>query len=324
MTSFHQKNLDQFVTIFTEKSYILNGVLEKQVGKDINIYDFLTKCSLDTLCETSMKLRLNVQNENNSYGYMFDKVSSSFKSIPRLQEKQKANNIEEDILYQDSKKPQVFLDCIVDSGQFSSNELRDEVSMFLFAGTETAASTLCFVFAVLGMFQDVQNKVLQEIVDVVGLERDPEPQDLHHLQYTERVIKESLRLFPVASLFGRSVTQDTDVGDFIIPKYASVYFGVNYIHKNAKYWPNPLKFDPDRFLPEEVEKRHPCTYIPFSYGPRNCIGKNYSMMNMKVILSIVLRKYKIHCAYKRIEDIKLKMTLVLRFKDGAKVSVTLR
>ncbi|KAJ8949165.1 hypothetical protein NQ314_008287, partial [Rhamnusium bicolor] len=59
----------------------------------------------------------------------------------------------------------------------------------------------------------------------------------------------------------------------VLPKGSSAYFSPIHVHRNPKYWPDPLKFDPDRFLPEEIAKRHPCTFIPFSYGSRNCIGK---------------------------------------------------
>ncbi|XP_076255638.1 cytochrome P450 4C1-like isoform X1 [Rhynchophorus ferrugineus] len=362
MPSFHQKVLDQFVVVFAEKSDILNNILNKHVGKEINMYDLLTKCTLDTVCETAMRLQLNIQIENNNYSYIFDKImlltylrifqiwnhiywiwnflgyekklQSYLKVFNNLSNKviqekleERQNNVEnknEVILNGGTKKRMAFLDYIMENESFTATELRDEVNMFLFAGTDTTSSTLSFVFAMLGMFQDVQDKVLKEVLDVIGPDRYAEPQDLPNLQYTERVIKETLRLFPVGAFFVRSVTEDTDVGDFVIPKFSTVYFGVVYIHRNAKYWPNPLNFDPDRFLPEEVAKRHPCCYIPFSYGPRNCIGKNYAMMNMKVLVSTVLRKFKIHCAYKRIEDIKLKTNIVLRFRDGAKVSVTPR
>lgn len=63
------------------------------------------------------------------------------------------------------------------------------------------------------------------------------------------------------------------LGDFILPKYSSVAVNTIHIHRDPKYWNDPLKFDPDRFLPQEMAKRHPCCYLPFSYGPRNCIGK---------------------------------------------------
>ncbi|KAF7284081.1 hypothetical protein GWI33_022698 [Rhynchophorus ferrugineus] len=306
-----------------------------------------------------MKLQLNIQKKDNNYSYTFERImhliyirsvyvwnhfnflwnllgykkqmQAALQIFVDLSDKvirkklvQKHNLNEEDSQDLGTKNHKVFLDCIMDSKQFGLNELQEEVNQFLFAGTETTSSTLCFIFAVLGMFQDIQHKVLQEILEIIGPEREPESKDLHRLEYMERVIKETLRLFPVVALFGRSMTEDCDVGDFVIPKLATVYFGVVYIHRNSKYWPDPLKFDPDRFLAEEVAKRPPCAYIPFSYGPRNCIGKNYSFMNMKVLIAVVLRKYKIHCDYKHVEDIQLRTNLVLRFKDDPKVYVTSR
>lgn len=65
----------------------------------------------------------------------------------------------------------------------------------------------------------------------------------------------------------------------MVPKGASAYFGLLHLHRNPKYWQDPMKFDPDRFLPDEVRKRHPCSYIPFSYGPRNCIGNQKLYFN---------------------------------------------
>ncbi|KAG5900103.1 hypothetical protein JTB14_016072 [Gonioctena quinquepunctata] len=110
-------------------------------------------------------------------------------------------------------------------------------------------------------------------------------------------------------------------GDFVIRAGTSVVFGILRAHTDEKYWPNPFKFDPDRFLPEEVAKRHPCAHVPFSHGPRNCIGPRYAMMAMKSLLSTVLRKYRIFTSYQKVEDVKLKANLVLRPKDGYKLAL---
>ncbi|XP_030752973.1 cytochrome P450 4C1-like isoform X2 [Sitophilus oryzae] len=357
--TFNQKILESFVEVFAEKSLILNEILDENVGKELNILRVLSRCTLDILCDTAMGLKYDIQRENANYEYKMDKVmqlvflkllqiwnhipfvwrllgyekkiQGYLKTLSDLidkviQEKleivmQKKNST---YIEEETKKRMVFLDYIIESNEFTSIELRDEVFIFLFAGTDTTASALSFVFAVLGMFTDVQDKVLEEVLSIIGPDKTPGFEHLHQLHYTERVIKETLRLFPVGAFFLRYVSQDTDFGDFVIPKSSHVYFGLVYIHRNPKYWPNPLKFDPDRFLPEEVAKRHPCTYIPFSYGPRNCIGRYYAMMNMKVIIATVIRKFRIHCQYKKIEDIKLKTNITLRFRDGAKVSVTRR
>nr|AZR39479.1 cytochrome P450 [Agasicles hygrophila] len=222
------------------------------------------------------------------------------------------------------KENLAFLDLIMENSNFTEEELREEVNLFLIAGTDTTASALACTFVMLGMHQDVQEKVLEEILETMGPDRPVLPSDLPHLVYTERVIKESLRLFPVAAFFLRKIAEDIQVGDVVFPAGSSVYFGSVHIMRNPKYWPDPLKFDPDRFLPENVAKRHPCTYIPFSYGPRKCIGGRYAIMNMKTVLASVLRKVRIFTEYKTVKEIKLKTNIVLRMKDGPKVWVEKR
>ncbi|XP_072381843.1 cytochrome P450 4C1-like [Diabrotica undecimpunctata] len=217
-----------------------------------------------------------------------------------------------------------FLDLIYKNNKFSEREIIDEIHTFLVAATDTTASCLTSIFTMLGMFQDVQQKVFDELIDILGPDRRAFPEDLPQMKYLERVIKETMRIFPVVPLLGRTLDEDIDGGDMVFPSGSSVIVGTVFVHRNPVYWPDPLKFDPDRFLSENIAKRHPCTYIPFSYGPRNCIGSKYAMMNMKTVLSAVLRKYKIFTEYKSVEEIKLSTNLVLRLKDGPKVWIELR
>lgn len=87
------------------------------------------------------------------------------------------------------------------------------------------------------------------------------------------MIKETLRLFPGAPFVGRIVSEDVDLGDFVIPRGANIVIGYLHLHRSEQYWEEPLKFDPDRFLPERSQNRHPYTWLPFSGGLRNCVGK---------------------------------------------------
>lgn len=93
---------------------------------------------------------------------------------------------------------------------------------------------------------------------------------------------------------------------------------------DPKIWPEPFKFDPDRFLPEECAKRHSYSWIPFSGGARNCIGIKYSFMVMKVLILMLIRKYVISTDYKSIQDIDLKADMVLKPTRGYRISIKLR
>nr|QYA71990.1 cytochrome P450 [Anoplophora glabripennis] len=225
----------------------------------------------------------------------------------------------------EERKRKVFLDYLLeittDGNQFTEQELRDEVNTFVITGSDTTASTIAFVLIMLGLHKELQEKVYGEIIEVVGPKRTVEKDDLPKLCHMDRFIKETLRLFPVAGFIARATEEEVDLGDQVIPGGVSVVFMILSTHTNKRFWPDPFKFDPDRFLPEEVEKRHPCAYIPFSYGRRNCIGMKYAMMSMKTLLATVMRKFKFDTSYKSVKEIELKFNTVMRPKDGYKLSL---
>ncbi|XP_074042279.1 cytochrome P450 4C1-like isoform X4 [Leptinotarsa decemlineata] len=217
-----------------------------------------------------------------------------------------------------------FLNLMLKDPSFTMEEVIAEAKTFCLAGSETNASSTCFLLNLLGLYPEVQQKVYEEIIDILGPDRTILASDLPQMKYTERVIKENLRLFPVATIFGREIEEDIDLGNVILPKGSSVYFTPHYIHRNPKYWTNPLKFDPDRFSPDEIAKRHPCTFIPFSYGPRNCIGWKYAIFSMKIIIATIIREFKIFSEYKSIEEIEVKLYMLSKLKDRSKFWLELR
>ncbi|KAM0726655.1 Cytochrome P450 4V2 [Formica fusca] len=164
----------------------------------------------------------------------------------------------------------------------------------LLAASETSAITLNFLVFVLANFSEIQKKVHEELLEIYGTKTPKSTpikyEDLQRMNYLENVIKETIRLFPVIPLIARNLTEDLNIGEIILPKGTDVVLHLMSAHRNEKYWPNPLVFDPNRFLPENIGTSN-SSYMPFSLGPRNCIGMRYSMISLKVFLSTLVRTF---------------------------------
>ncbi|KAF2896973.1 hypothetical protein ILUMI_09202 [Ignelater luminosus] len=207
---------------------------------------------------------------------------------------------------------------------FTEEELREEINTFIIGASETTSVVESFFFIMLGMFPDIQDRVYEEVINVLGPDRPVECKDLKDFVYLERVIKETLRVLPTNTLMARAVTKDIKLDNCTLPAGSSVIIATIVLHRDAEVWPDPLRFDPDRFLPEEIIKRHPYSWLPFSGGPRYCVGTKYAMMSMKTLLATVVRKCRFSTPYKSIADIKIKNDLMLKPLHGFKVSVELR
>ncbi|CAL1289569.1 unnamed protein product [Larinioides sclopetarius] len=169
------------------------------------------------------------------------------------------------------------------------------VSFFL-AGFDTIASTITFVSYLLALNPEIQNKTIEEIRDVLekkGGELTYEA--IQEMKYLDNVLSETLRLYPVIPRLERMTEADCKLGDtgIIIPKGMVVFIPTYALHRDPKYFPEPEKFDPDRFLPEERAKRDPYVYMPFGSGPRLCIGMRFALTQIKTCLACVLSSFRI-------------------------------
>ncbi|XP_030754985.1 cytochrome P450 4C1-like [Sitophilus oryzae] len=208
-----------------------------------------------------------------------------------------------------------FLDAMISRGDlFHPSIISKELLIFLLAATDTTGNGLTFTFTLLGMHPEIQKKVYEEVITEIGRDTPIETHHLPKLKYTERVISESLRLLPPVPLVARYLNKDIQIGDKTFPKGANVILYTHALHRNSKYWPNPEKFDPDRFLPEEIAKRPPYCYMTFSGGPRNCIGKLYAMMSMKVVVANVIRHFRISSKYRSVDEMELRGLITMRTK----------
>uniref|UniRef100_K1P442 Cytochrome P450 4d2 n=1 Tax=Magallana gigas TaxID=29159 RepID=K1P442_MAGGI len=179
--------------------------------------------------------------------------------------------------------------CDVEGTHLSKRELVDHVFGFLLAGFDTTSVALTWILLQLSERPDLQEKVRQEILSVLGedVNKTLAHEDLDALKLTTAVIKETQRLFPVIPTLFRTALADDNLNGYHIPKGTIVGLHFGALHRLN--WENPDKFDPGRFL--EAESVAPMTFLPFSYGPYMCIGHKFSMMEMKTVLSVLLRKF---------------------------------
>ncbi|KAF5304212.1 hypothetical protein FQR65_LT08019 [Abscondita terminalis] len=234
----------------------------------------------------------------------------------------------ENFFMADPAKRKTFLELLFelseDGEKFTIEELRDEVTTFMIAGSDTTASVNSFTFIMLGMHPDIQEKVFQEVMVVVGPDRSIRHDDLNKLTYLDRVIRETMRLFPVGPSLVRDVSRNIQLEECTIPAGSSVVMFIIAMHWNSSVYSDPFKFNPDRFLSDEIAKRHSYSWLPFSGGSRNCVGVRYAFMAMKALIATVVRKYKFSCEHEKVEDIRLKVDLVLKPVNGYRVSLELR
>ncbi|PIK50796.1 putative cytochrome P450 4V2 [Apostichopus japonicus] len=227
------------------------------------------------------------------------------------------------------KKKRAFLDLLLDlheeNSNFTLDEVREEVDTFMFEGHDTTSASISWTLFMIGHHPKVQEKVHQELDRVFGddKERSITTDDIAKLKYLGYVIKETLRLYPSVPMIARQLEENTTLSGNFVPKGTVVLVGIYFMQRSGVYFSNPDEFNPDNFLPENVEGRDPFSYIPFSAGPRNCIGQKFATMEEKVILATLLRKLEFR-SLQSIDDVTPIGNLILRPYDGISMEVKLR
>lgn len=176
-----------------------------------------------------------------------------------------------------------------DDGQtMTDKQVRDEVLTLFLAGHETTAVAATWALYLLSRHPEIDRRYRDE-VDALG-GRPPQFEDLPRLPYTLRVFKEALRLYPSAALLDRVTLSDIELGGYLIPKGTVIFFSPYAIHRRPDLWPDPERFNPDRFLPEAEAKRPRLAYLPFGAGPRVCIGSHFALIEGHLILAHIAQR----------------------------------
>ncbi|KAI7815338.1 cytochrome p450 [Rhyzopertha dominica] len=230
-----------------------------------------------------------------------------------------------DDLLMGRKNRLAFLDLLIEASKGGSvltdTDIREEVDTFMFEGHDTTTAGICWSLFLLGNYPDVQERVAQELDDIFnGDDRSITVRDLGEMKYLERVIKEALRLYPSVPFISRTLSEDIVLDGHKIPASCGVIIHIYDVHRDERYYPNPERFDPDRFLPENAKSRHPYAYVPFSAGPRNCIGQKFAMNEEKTLIASIIRKYRVRAVEKQ-ESVKLMSELILRPQEGIRITL---
>lgn len=251
------------------------------------------------------------------------------KIIERLKDNQYLDNFQEDKESIGIKKRRAFLDLLLyhhlTHGTLNEEDIREEVDTFMFEGHDTTSMGIVWTLYLLGLHHDIQERVFQELEDIFynDIERTIRTDDLKMMKYLECVIKESIRLYPSVPFIIRKNPTEMTIGEHILPANSSLVVCISAIHRNPSVFENPEVFNPDRFLPENSIKRHPFAFLPFSAGPRNCIGQKFAMMEMKTVIANIIRHLKIHSLDPR-DKIYESGDIILRPKFGVRMTVEKR
>ncbi|XP_053660991.1 cytochrome P450 4C1-like [Anopheles marshallii] len=349
--SFNQSILRNFIPLFEQKAEAMVCGLSEMVenGELFDIYRFTARCTLDMIFATTLGTDMHIQ-ETAACTYL-DVLEELFeivtiravniflhpqwlyrwtsvyrKEVKALEEFCRPSKT---ILYE-KRTPRTVTTSgnqfgLVDQLQSSTldNEaVEHELNTIIFAGNETSAMTVANTILLLATHPNVQEKLYQELrvqcgpeVENIGYET------LNRLTYMEMVLKESLRLLPIAAVIGRRTSEELDLGGYRLPAGIDIIIDIFDIHRNPAYWGH----DADRFRPERFEALQYDRFalLPFSAGSRNCIGLRYAWLSMKTMLLKVLTRYRIETDLK-LEDLSTKIALTMKITNGHMVRLKRR
>lgn len=206
--------------------------------------------------------------------------------------------------------------------RMTDKQLRDEVMTMLLAGHETTSNALAWTFHLLALHPETAERVRAEAEAAFG-GGAPSFETLRKLPFARRTVMEAMRLYPPVWLFARTATEDVALPSGHLLRAGDGVFVCPYtLHRDPRHWPDPERFDPERFSEAGSEGRHKMAYLPFSQGPRRCIGDEFAMMEATIILAMTCRDWRL--SHARARPVEPDPSITLRIKDGLPMTLTRR
>ncbi|XP_075232266.1 cytochrome P450 4C1-like [Lycorma delicatula] len=384
---FHTSSMEEHVQIFYAQSKIMCDILEEKVGKGVfDIRDTLNDCILDIICQTAMRIPMNIQLNkdlnvtfNNDVSHLSEIIMQRVSKIwlyPNLifdrtklgrerdklvkkildfiklfgvvdtqaQDINRLYSSNHEKLYDNhlsslttkgagpsTKCPKMkinyrkpYLDLMLEYGareNLSDEELALQINDLMVAGSDTSGVAASYALVMLGMDQKLQDRVYCELQEIFGdSDRPATMEDIYLMTQLEMVVKETIRITCPPHM-ARTVQKDVQLPgsasaqNMIVPAGSTLYMMLYNMHRNPKYWTRPNEFYPDHFLPENEAARPKYSYLPFSYGLRMCPGHKYGIYSLKVILSTVLRRFKVISDLKP-NELRYRVAIMLELANG--------
>ena len=203
-----------------------------------------------------------------------------------------------------------------DGTGLTDQQVRDEAITLLLAGHETTANVLTWTLYLLAQHPDVEARLRAELDEVVG-DRPPVGADAARLEYAGQVLNETLRLYPPVWAMGRRATVPYQLDGYSIPTGSIVAINQWVMHQHPRFWPDPFRFDPDRWNAEAAAARPRYAYFPFGGGPRICMGAQFALLEAKLVLAALLRRWRFTLADE--QRVEIAPVLTLRPRDGVRM-----
>jgi cytochrome P450 len=319
--AFKYQKIKEFLPLFNKTiSQMVDGweeLIKKSNNKQIVFepHSWLTKMTLDVLGKAVFNFDFNALKEDSSpfldsYNFIMSRIFDPIRflapvlidSLPIEKSKRfyaeidKFTNLMQGVIEKKRKEKDENPDLLgmmlnsADSGQLTDQELRNNIFIFFLAGHDTTAGTLSFAMGCLALYPDVQQKLYEEVQSVIGPEGPTSIEDIQKLEYTSRFIKEVMRCYPAAPFLQRMVGQDDSFKGYTIPKGSVVGISIYGLQHSKKEWGNPEVFDPDRHK-DKMENHY--SWSAFGGGPRTCLGNNFSLLEQKVFLVELVKRFKV-------------------------------
>jgi len=322
-------------------------------GAILDIHKEMTKLTLAIICKTVLGYDIDPENDEvgdalltcmkyfNRLLMPFGELIEKIPLLPINKGFQKAKKDLDSIVYRMIKEHRKILDKGDDKeshddllltllqaqdeeagiGRMTDEQLRDEVMTIFLAGHETTANALTWTYYLLSENPLIETRLQEELYSIFGNSRTPITiDDVPKLQYTEKLLTESMRLFPPAWALGRQAIDDYKVGGYSVPKGSIILMSQYVMHRDPRYFPEPDRFYPDRWT-EEFKKQLPrFSYFPFGGGIRGCIGEPFAWLEGILLIATICRQWKLkHVPSHKVE---LKPLITLRPKYGMQMKIT--